>query len=147
MLSRKFVTAGRAIFTVEVPGETARVHGKPHYTYQVRLKPAKGNYPDTYFVSVLTGPDNNSNYSYLGILNPQTGIVRTTAKSKFQADSFTVRLLNRVLSRLWVDDAASIAAAGFDMHHEGRCGRCGRRLTVPESIETGLGPECAGRAA
>jgi len=26
--------------------------------------------------------------------------------------------------------------------HEGRCGRCGRKLTDPVSIETGLGPHC-----
>jgi hypothetical protein len=147
MLSKKFVTAGKAIFTVEVPSDYAATHGKPHYTYKVSLKPAKGSYPDMFFVSVLTGPDNNSNYSYLGILNPQTGSVRITAKSKFAADSFTVRLLNRVFARLWSDDAASIAAAGFNLHHEGRCGRCGRRLTVPASIETGLGPECSGMVA
>jgi hypothetical protein len=147
MLSRKFVTAGKAIFTVEVPEVYKASHGKPHYTYKVSLKPAKGAYSDTFFVSVLTGPDNNSNYSYLGILNPQTGTVRTTAKSKFAADSFTVRLLNRVLARLWADDAAKIENTGFSLHHEGRCGRCGRRLTVPESIESGLGPECSGRVA
>jgi hypothetical protein len=34
---------------------------------------------------------------------------------------------------------------GLKVHHEGRCCRCGRKLTVPESIETGLGPECASR--
>ena len=28
------------------------------------------------------------------------------------------------------------------IHHENRCGRCGKRLTVPESIESGYGPEC-----
>lgn len=147
MLSRKFITAGKAVFTVEVPNEIARQHGKPHYTFQVRLKPGKGAYGDTFFVSCLTGPDNNSNYSYLGILNPVSGGVRTTAKSKFRADSFTVRLIQRVLARLWADEAQKIAEAGFDLHHEGRCGRCGRRLTVPESIETGLGPECSGRVA
>jgi len=27
--------------------------------------------------------------------------------------------------------------------HEGRCGRCNRRLTVPESITLGFGPDCA----
>jgi hypothetical protein len=32
-----------------------------------------------------------------------------------------------------------------DWWHEGVCGRCGRRLTVPTSIETGFGPDCAGR--
>lgn len=31
--------------------------------------------------------------------------------------------------------------------HEGRCGRCGRPLTHPESVQTGLGPVCAGRAS
>ena len=147
MLSRSFITAGKAIFTVEVPADFADSYGKPHYTYRVKLKPAKDNYPDMYFVGALTGPDNNRDYSYLGILDPNTGKVRTTGKSKFQADSFTVRLLNRVLARVWANDCGSIEDAGFNLHHEGKCGRCGRRLTVPESIETGLGPECAGRVA
>jgi hypothetical protein len=31
------------------------------------------------------------------------------------------------------------------VYHEGRCGACGRRLTTPESISSGLGPVCAGR--
>lgn len=31
--------------------------------------------------------------------------------------------------------------------HEGRCGACNRPLTVPESIENGLGPVCASRVA
>ena len=31
-----------------------------------------------------------------------------------------------------------------EVWHEGSCGRCGRKLTVPESIENGLGPVCAG---
>jgi len=28
------------------------------------------------------------------------------------------------------------------VYHEGRCGRCGRKLTTPASIEAGFGPEC-----
>jgi hypothetical protein len=31
------------------------------------------------------------------------------------------------------------------VRHEGKCGRCGRTLTVPESIDRGIGPECAGK--
>jgi hypothetical protein len=27
--------------------------------------------------------------------------------------------------------------------HEGKCCRCGRKLTVPASIASGIGPECA----
>jgi hypothetical protein len=37
------------------------------------------------------------------------------------------------------------AEVDLEVWHEGRCGACGRRLTVPESIERGLGPECYGR--
>jgi len=144
MLSRQFITAGRAVFTVEIP-EDRRADNKAHYTFRVSLKKAKGNYGDTYFVSLLTGPDNTADYSYMGILNPQTGVVRTTQASLRFAETYPLRLINRVFNRIWNDDAESVVAAGFDIHHEGRCGRCGRRLTVPESIETGLGPECAGR--
>jgi hypothetical protein len=31
---------------------------------------------------------------------------------------------------------------GLEVWHEGRCGRCNRKLTVPASIESGFGPEC-----
>jgi len=33
--------------------------------------------------------------------------------------------------------------ANHEIWHEGICGKCGRPLTVPESIERGLGPVCA----
>jgi hypothetical protein len=30
-----------------------------------------------------------------------------------------------------------------EVWHEGKCGKCGRALTVPSSILTGIGPECS----
>ena len=33
----------------------------------------------------------------------------------------------------------------IEIWHEGKCGRCGRSLTVPESIAAGIGPVCAER--
>ena len=36
-------------------------------------------------------------------------------------------------------------AKSLEIWHEGRCGRCGRKLTVPSSIESGIGPECASK--
>ena len=92
-----------------------------------------------------TGPDNYVNYRYLGILNPETGLVRTTNASCLKGDSLPVRLLNRALELVWQENTAQFEEKGFNLHHEGRCGRCGRKLTVPESIESGFGPECAGR--
>jgi hypothetical protein len=32
-----------------------------------------------------------------------------------------------------------------EIWHEGRCGRCGRKLTVPDSIAIGIGPDCLTR--
>lgn len=142
MIGRDFVLAGEAVFTVEVP-DAHRPDGKePHYTYRVQCVPASDRWPEAHFVSVLTGPDNTSNYTYAGKLDTHTGQVQLTAKSAFPADSYRLRLLNRVLARLWGDDAAALERHGFIIHHEGRCGRCGRRLTTPESCEIGIGPEC-----
>lgn len=41
--------------------------------------------------------------------------------------------------------AGSPMPAGLEAHEESRCGRCGRQLTDPVSIERGIGPECYGR--
>jgi len=32
-----------------------------------------------------------------------------------------------------------------EIYHCGRCGKCGKRLTTPDSILSGVGPECAKR--
>ncbi len=139
MVTREFVAAGNAIFTVECPAGAP----KAHYTFKVRRKDATERWPEAYFVSLLTGPDNTESYTYLGMLNPTCGEVVLTRKSPYGPETYVVRLLRRVLARVWADEAAAVEAAGFRLHHEGRCGRCGRHLTVPESIENGIGPECA----
>jgi hypothetical protein len=140
-VTKDFVTAGRATFTVECPDGD-------HYTYRVSLVPGNDRYPaDAYFVSTLTGPDNESSYTYMGKLDPATGLCATTAKSRQFEDQYRFRLLHRVLARVWAADHAAYEQHGFRTHHEGKCGRCGRTLTVPASIESGIGPECARQMA
>lgn len=151
MIEKTFVTAGRAVFTIE-PSDTFAIEFpgvKPHYTYKVKFvkgkekKHRKGEYwPDAYFVNLLTGPDNTADYTYLGKLIVETGEVRLTEKSKFAEDSWPVRIIRRILARMWAGEEHQIAACGWKVHHEGKCGRCGRPLTVPESVENGIGPEC-----
>ena len=140
-VSKQFILAGDAIFTVELP-EGAE---QPHYTFKVQRIETNDRWPESYFVKLLTGPDNTRDYTYLGKLNPETGIVSTTAKSANYNGSFVLRLLNRMLARIWANDHATYEQRGYRTHHEGRCGRCGRVLTVPESVESGFGPECAKR--
>lgn len=154
-VTKEFVVAGKAIFTVETDPEYARKNDlKPHYTFRVKFskgKPKAGRpnemWPDTYFVGILTGPENTKDYSYLGMLDKDTGKVRCTVKSYLPQDHLVTLLLNRTLALIWAGDTKPIEDAGFKLHHEGRCGRCARLLTVPESIESGIGPECAGRVA
>jgi len=152
MINKEFVMAGKSIFTLEIPHEWAAEHDcNAHYTFKVVLKEGndgsngKPKSDDIYFVNLLSGPDNGSDYSYMGVLNKGTGNVVLTRASKITKECMSYRLLNRLLANLWAGTEQKILDAGFDVHHEGRCGRCGRKLTVPESIKTGLGPECAGR--
>jgi len=133
-VSKAFVLAGDAIFTV--------ANGKgQRYTYRVRRvekDPAKG---PVWFVSLLTGPQNTHDYTYLGMVVETLGglTVRLTKASKLTVDSLPVRV---AVWALRIVSTGHPVPAGYGIHHEGRCGRCGRLLTVPESIVSGFGPEC-----
>lgn len=137
-IGRDFILAGRATFTMV--GNDAR------YTYRVSRKDPEpgspyGNNP-TFFVGLLTGPDNTSDYRYLGICDPDTGYVRLTRNSKLTLSAPAVKAIQWALPKLF---AGVTMPPSFSVHHEGHCGRCGRALTVPESILTGIGPECAAK--
>ena len=140
-ISKQFILAGDATFTIEIP-EAHRVNGKPHHTYRVQHVERSDRWPEAFFVKLLTGPDNENSYSYLGKLDKFTGQMATTGKSCLPADAFAVKLLNRVLARIWTEDHAAYEQHGFATHHEGKCCRCNRKLTTPESVSRGYGPEC-----
>lgn len=149
MISREFVTAGKAIFTIEVPINFQLQYNnvKPHYTYRINFKKGEGQWNDTYFINLLTGPDNSSPYDYtcFALLDANSGKISLTRKTRLTDNSWPVKILRRVLANIWQGTGHRIEESGFKVHHEGRCGRCGRRLTVPSSIESGIGPECATR--
>lgn len=135
-ISRAFVLAGRAIFTVsnETTGE--------RYTFRIGAKPRRENPAEkTYFVSLLAGSDNTSDYRYIGILDPATLEVRITGRSTYRADSKPVKVVAWALRHV---GASRPFPAGYALRHAGRCGHCGRLLTVPESIDSGFGPICLG---
>jgi Family of unknown function (DUF6011) len=122
-----YATAGRATLTLTSEETGTR--------YTFRISAAK-DCETRWFVSLLTGPDNTSDYSYLGMIDGTE--FRTTKASKFAADSKPVR----GFAFFWRHVAAQLFPPQMQIRHEGRCGRCGRVLTVPESIDSGLGPEC-----
>lgn len=127
--ARTFITAGRAVFTLQ--GRDAR------YTFRVNRV---SKISRSLFVNLLTGPDNTADYTYLGMINEQTGRVYLTKASAYTDTSTPVLALRWALRILWRGDTLPAPA---QLYHVGRCGRCGRALTVPSSIDAGIGPECA----
>ena len=134
----EFLYAGNATFTLV----SLKTGGR--FTYRVRVKKedveAKVLNP-TYFVSLLRGADNTSDYAYMGVL-------RRPAAFNFTAASKVLRTAPSATGLLWFLDKMlhrrDVLGSQVQVWHEGKCGRCGRKLTVPDSIERGLGPECAG---
>jgi hypothetical protein len=126
-----FFGAGNAIFTVSNPVQE-------RYTYKIR-KPGNDK---PCFINLLTGPDNTQDYTYLGIYNPRDHRVILTTKSRYNAQSKPVRVLQWALNLVATDKALP---QGYKIQHEGRCCRCGRTLTTPKSIDEGIGPECKGK--
>lgn len=131
MLSKDFVLAGNATFTVS--------NGRgEHYTYNV----VKSKDKRVHFIRLLTGPDNTSSYTYVGMHNKYDDHVRLTAKSKYTAESKPVMVFNFAMD---VINGINVLPTGYNIDHSGSCGMCGRKLTTPESIKAGLGPICRGK--
>lgn len=127
-----YAFAGKATVTI-----SSRKSGR-HYTY--KLSKAKDG--ELFFVSALTGADNESDFTYIGLAfrdRIENGL-KLTAKSRFTPDAPCVKAIDWALKQL--------AKGGHEdlvVFHSNACGRCGRKLTTPQSIVTGLGPECASK--
>lgn len=99
------------------------------FTYSVRQKKDSS----IFFVSVLTSPDI---YTYIGLVIE--GQFIHGKKSVISSGAQSVKVFNYVIERLKANRLPDFV----EVWHEGRCGKCGRKLTVPTSIANGIGPEC-----
>ena len=100
--------------------------------FTFKVKQAKDS--NLFFVSLLNGPDK---YSYIG--TAVEGNFRHGKKSIISKDAQSVKVFEYVLNKLKTDSLSELV----EVWHEGKCGKCGRPLTVPSSILTGIGPSCA----
>ena len=132
--ARSFMTAGRATVTLVSKKTGVR------FTYKIS-KPKDGEVDNGFrFVSVLNGPDNWTNYAYFGYI--RNGVFfHGRAKARVSDTAASVK----AFAWAWQKLAQGTLPEQLQIWHEGKCGRCGRKLTVPSSIASGLGPECAGR--
>lgn len=131
----RFMEAGNATFTIVSKKTGAR------YTYRIRKpKDAAG---EIAFVSLLVGPSNESDFQYIGFIRDRK-FQHGGKKARAGLDAPSVVAFGWTWLSLIRDSHMPTTA---EIWHEGRCGRCHRKLTVPSSIASGLGPECASREA
>lgn len=91
------------------------------------------------FIGVLIGPDNQSDYLPIAVVN--NGVAFATKALKAMAVTTHTR---RALAWYLEADTEQRRAMGQVYAIEsGNCYRCGRELTVKSSIDAGLGPICA----
>lgn len=133
---RAFVFAGNATFTLVSVATGTR------FTYKVREAERKENNARLWFVSLLRGPNNEEDFAYMGVIDAKG--FRSTKKSRISPDAASHKAFAWFYVRM---EQGGAMATTLEVWHEGKCGRCGRKLTVPESVERGIGPECAERMA
>lgn len=131
-----FILGGHAFVTLksEKTGQ--------HFTY--RVNKAEGKHEQdkdgTWFVALLTAPDT---YTYMGMLKQTSLLVPDhlipTKSTRIGPDAPSWKAFDWTIGKLFHGD---VIPPNLDIWHDGRCGRCGRQLTHPDSIETGIGPEC-----
>lgn len=135
----RFILAGdaRVTFLNEATGN--------RFTYRVtapKVDTARGGR-----VTDLTSPmrfvalaDNESTFAYLGFIRGGADF-QWGRKSRVREDAPSVEVFYFIWESLRGEHGT--IPAGVSIWHEGHCGRCGRTLTVPASIASGFGPDCA----
>ena len=128
-----YALAGKSTITIRSMKTGVR------FTFKIKKSPAdeaQPNKPACFWVKLMNGSDNENAYQYLGTIFAD-GTFKVTAKSAISPEAPSAQAFTW-LSKNW-------ESAVVEVWHEGVCGHCGRKLTVPESIESGIGPVCKGR--
>lgn len=130
---RRFALAGNATLTI-----VSRKTGI-RYTFKVRKPDDFSERKPLWFVSVLKGPHNESDFGYIGQVAGISGRRYVRGKKCWP----TYYPQSAAFEWFWSKALADTEVhKNLEVWHEGRCGKCGRKLTVPSSIDSGFGPEC-----
>ena len=128
--SKKFLFGGNSTFTV--------VSKKTNHRITFKVKKLKSK--DIYFVSYLFGKDNQNSFKFIGTIFGKNGSYNPSRKNNNNPNSKINKSFNWIYKSLIEESDEKFSQIEF--FHEGKCGKCGRKLTVPSSIESGFGPHC-----
>lgn len=126
---RAFLLGGNCECIIE------NVESGNRYLYKIQV--AKDN-PNMFFIKSLTGMGD----IYAGFLTVKDGeyIYAQGKKGQITDEDKRIKALLYVLSH------AETLRPTILVQHVGRCSKCNRKLTNPESMNRGMGPECFSKA-
>ncbi len=96
------------------------------FAYHIKMAEGGG----TWFVSYLG--------TYLGFIRGDVFI----KSNKHEYSAIELKAIES-FNQVWLRIVRKIPHEQLEIMHDGHCGKCGRPLTDAESIERGIGPECA----
>lgn len=128
----KFMLGGKAYLTFK------SLKTGDSFTYLVK-RADTFRHSNKYWCYVLTGPNNQSDYSFIGVLYTGNMLPEFTASDKeMSKEALSIKtfewLIKRFIERKTIPN--------LEVWHLGLCSKCGRPLTDPESIRLGIGPVC-----
>jgi hypothetical protein len=134
--TRPFLFSGWAAFSVWNAGGG-------RLTFVVRYQPPEGDFGEAYFVYLDPHHGNErKGLVYLGKLSAPSYSRMSlwkTKKSPAEEREMEMRVFRIVLA---IVDGDMPPPEGVWFSHFGKCSACGRKLTDPESVARGLGPDC-----
>lgn len=127
---RNYIFGGRGIVTLKSPTGI-------HHSYIFKKPRNEDQFPDdVYFVYALHDHDK---LFYVGMV--ENCRFRLTRSSRFLNDTDIVKGARYIMKMAFTENLNT----KMELYHEGVCSVCGRPLTNPKSIETGIGPRCRRR--
>lgn len=121
----RYIFSGNSVFTLKSR------KSNDHITFKVKRK----NYAeDVFYVSVLSTTSVYIGYVSCNRFSGSKSVSRDV-QEKFSKEIYVFKWLLRELGRESLHES-------LEIWHDGKCGRCRRTLTHPDSISSGLGPEC-----
>jgi hypothetical protein len=112
--------------------------GDKHRTFKI-----KTNRKGQTLIGLMVGRNNTTDYAWFAFVDGTK--LRFWGKAKYNQMTYTLPISRDEIEECFnaiignVDEAGKRFATVYKI-----CSRCARPLTTPESLERGLGPECAG---
>lgn len=135
----QFILAGESEFVL-ISGKTGV---KLRYKLDKKVVTSESYKDQSEFIYWLNTSEKNGTMIYAGVLffdtNSNSFKFGKGARGILQSTDIRVKSLIYVLNNL----VNSNFSMNVTIMHVGKCGKCGKKLTDPSSILTGLGPVCA----